>query len=125
MKTFFAVVGFVVVALVVGTCVACNDDDDNSLGRIQLVNHERSQCYEDEGCYDERGGDRGDYSGDQDYDQWNSDQRNHNRRNRGAFSPGPFDDSPVDAFNNVCMPGATCNYDDRQRRDEPPPEERR
>lgn len=31
---------------------------------------------------------------------------------RGSFSPGPFDRSPVDAFNNNCMPGATCYYGD-------------
>lgn len=68
------------------------------------ADHERGRCYD------------GDYCGDQEYDQWNSDQNNHNRRNRGAFSPGPFDDSPVDAFNNVCMPGATCTYN-------PPPEQ--
>ncbi len=29
---------------------------------------------------------------------------------RGSFSPGPFDHSPVDAFNNACLPGATCYY---------------
>lgn len=107
MKTGLAVVGFVVVALVVGTCVACTtDDDNNSLGHLELVSHE----YGD--------------GGDQDYDQWDSDQRNHNRRNRGAFSPGPFTDSPVDAFNGntVCLPGSTCYAD---RREEPPPEERR
>lgn len=62
---------------------------------------------------------RGDCSG-QEYDQWNSEQRNHNGRERGAFSPGPFDDSPVDAFNGICMPGATCHYDgDRQREQQP------
>lgn len=58
--------------------------------------------------------DRGDDGYEQEYDQryGSEDDRNRNRdRNRGAFSPGPFDDSPVDAFNNVCMPGATCHYD--------------
>jgi hypothetical protein len=25
-------------------------------------------------------------------------------------SPGPFEKSPVDAFNDMCMPGATCYY---------------
>lgn len=29
MRTAFAVIGFVVVALVVGTCVACADDEDD------------------------------------------------------------------------------------------------
>lgn len=118
MKTVFAVVGFVVVALVVGTCVACNDDDDESLnlGKVQLVNHERERCY-DGGC------------GDQSYDgQWSNEDRNRNRnRNRGAFSPGPFDDSPVDAFNGnvICLPGSTCYSDDRRRDENPPPEEQR
>jgi hypothetical protein len=113
MKTGFAIVGFVVVALVVGTCVACGDDDDsNSLGRIQLASHERERCY-DEDC------------GGQEYEgNWSNEDRNRNRnRNRGAFSPGPFDDSPVDAFNGnvICLPGSTC-YGDR-RGEEPPPNE--
>lgn len=74
-----------------------------------LADHERGRCYDGE-CYD------------QEYDQWNSDQNNHNRRNRGAFSPGPFTDSPVDAFNNnnVCLPGSTCNFEDRRQGEEPP-----
>lgn len=70
--------------------------------------HDGQDCDWD-GCYS------------QDYDQWNNEDKNRNRnRNRGAFSPGPFDDSPVDAFNNVCMPGATCHYDG-DRRGEPQP----
>lgn len=59
-----------------------------------------SDCYDGE-CYS------------QEYDQnyGSGDDRNRNQgRERGAFSPGPFDDSPVDAFNNLCMPGATCHY---------------
>lgn len=76
MKTIFAVIGFVVVALIVGTCVACNDDDDDrdTFGRIQLVNHERDRCYDydcgDEGGYDDgygRGGDGGESGGHQGY----------------------------------------------------------
>jgi hypothetical protein len=81
----------------VGAGVAWADHDGRG--------YERDRCYE------------GDCS-DQEYDQWNSEQRNHNGRERGAFSPGPFDDSPVDAFNGVCMPGATCHYDgDGRQRD--------
>lgn len=34
---------------------------------------------------------------------------------RGSFSPGPFDRSPVDAFNNNCLPGATCYYGDPKK----------
>ncbi len=41
MKTIFAVIGFVVVALVLGTCVACNDDDDDTLGKVVLISHNR------------------------------------------------------------------------------------
>lgn len=69
---------------------------------------ERERCSDSDDC------------GGQDYDQWNNDQRNHNRRNRGAFSPGPFDRSPVDAFNNLCAPGATCHYDGQRGRDGEP-----
>lgn len=132
MKTVFAVIGFVVVALVVGTCVACNDDDDESLNLGRTFNeqavsltvpvpparfvasHERERCYDGD-C------------GDQSYDQWRNEDRNRNRnRNRGAFSPGPFDDSPVDAFNGnvICLPGSTCYSDDRRRDENPPPEQR-
>lgn len=102
MKTVLAVIGAIVIIIVLGMFAVCGDGEDEAL-RLQLAGHE----------YDERG----DYSGDQDYDQGNQSDRNRNRnRERGAFSPGPFDDSPVDAFNNVCMPGATCHYN-------PPPEE--
>lgn len=76
---------------------------------VASADHEGSRCYEGE-CSE------------QEYDQWNSEQNNHNRRNRGAFSPGPFDDSPVDAFNNVCMPGATCYYDGKPGENQPPSE---
>jgi hypothetical protein len=116
---FGPIAGLIIVILaVIGFFAVCTGDDDksNSLGTIQLVSHERSRCYEDEGCYED---DRGDYSGDQDYDQWNNDQRNHNRRNRGAFSPGPFTDSPVTII--VCPPGTQyCGSDGS--RDQPPPD---
>lgn len=136
MKTAFAVIGFVVVALVVGTCVACNDDadDSNSFGKIQLVSHR----YDDGGGYDD-GGDNGCWNGEcydggdgysQRYDQnyGSRDDRNRNRnRDRGAFSPGPFRDSPV----TICLP-YSCNSGGEQsggnrndggRGDEPPPDE--
>lgn len=99
------IAGIIIIVLaIIGLFAVCSDDDGDvdTLSRIQLVSHE----------YD-----------DQDYDQWNNEDRNRNRdRNRGAFSPGPFDDSPVDAFNNVCMPGATCHYNPGPG-EEPPPEE--
>lgn len=105
---------FLAGALMAGYVAVVNDDQ--SLGRIQLVSHEYGggECW-DESC---RGG--------QDYDQWNNEDRNRNRnRNRGAFSPGPFDDSPVDAFNGntICLPGSTCYTDDRRQGNEPPPEQ--
>lgn len=106
--TFGPIVGLVIVALaLVGLFAICNDNGEvDALGRLELVSHEYGGgYYEDE-------------------DNWGGEDRNRNRgRDRGAFSPGPFRDSPVDAFNNVCMPGATCHYDDRQR-NEPPPDER-
>jgi hypothetical protein len=113
------IIGVVIVLVLLGGLGVCGDalfedeDERNDLGLPALVlDHE----YDDGGYYD-RGGD-------QNYeDQWSNEDRNRNRnRNRGAFSPGPFDDSPVDAFNNVCMPGATCHYDGRQ--EDPPPNER-
>lgn len=120
MKTFLAIIGFCVLFLfVAGTCAFCNDDDKNSLGKIQLAySDEQPQCHEDGYC----DGDDGDDGG-QRYDQnyGSRDDRNRSRnRNRGAFSPGPFDRSPVDAFNNLCMPGATCNYGDPKKKDQPP-----
>lgn len=66
------------------------------------ANHDEGYCDDNGDCYS------------QNYDQnyGSRDDRNRNRnRDRGAFSPGPFRDSPVDAFNGVCMPGATCYYD--------------
>lgn len=105
--TFGPIAGFIIVILaIVGFFALCNESDGevNTLGRLELASHEWD-------------------GGDQDYDSnyGSEDDRNRNRnRNRGAFSPGPFDDSPVDAFNNVCMPGATCHYDGRQGQEEPP-----
>lgn len=112
------VIGFFILIIVGGFAVcdwSINDKsepgDKHLLGRIQLVSHD----------YDDGDGDcdwRGDCGG-QEYDQnyGSRDDRNRNRnRDRGAFSPGPFRDSPVDAFNNVCMPGATCHYGDPDQR---------
>lgn len=126
MKTVFAVIGFVVVALIVGTCVACNDDDDdrNSFGPIQLVSHRYGG-----GGYDDGGGDC-DWNGRcSDGDEYRHDYSNHDRnrnrnRDRGAFSPGPFRDSPV----VICAP-YSCNSGGEQsggnRQDQPPPPDER
>jgi hypothetical protein len=91
-------------ALLVG-CIAIANDDESSFAIQQVANHE--YCEDNGDCYSQ------DY--DQNYGSRDDCNRNRNRE-RGAFSPGPFDDSPVDAFNNLCMPGATCYYQ--------PPEER-
>lgn len=91
---------FLTGALVAGCIAVVNDE--NSLARIVVASHDYGGDCDRDDC------------GGQEYDQNNGsrDDRNRNRdRNRGAFSPGPFDRSPVDAFNNVCMPGATCHYD--------------
>ncbi len=43
MKTFLAIVGFVFLALLVGTCAACGDDDERALSashRYECMNHE-------------------------------------------------------------------------------------
>lgn len=78
------------------------------------ADHDRERCYDYE-CE----------SYDHDY---SSSDRNRNRnRDRGAFSPGPFQDSPVDAFNNICLPGATCYYeepDQERESDQQPPDQR-
>lgn len=97
-------VGVILVAGIGVSCDALFEDEDevDDVGLEQVAYHEE----------DEYGSD------------YSSEDRNRNRhRNRGAFSPGPFDDSPVDAFNGntICLPGSTCNIDDR-RRDEPPDE---
>lgn len=112
MKTVFAIIGFVVVALVVGTCVACNDDDsDDSLGRIVLVSHERDRCQGYE-CRDGGSGNEGEY-------------RDDNRR--AGISPGPFDRSPVDFRDNrvtICFPFSSCRQDPSDDQ-QPPPEGQR
>lgn len=115
MKTAFAVIGFVVVAMVVGTCVACNDDDDQSLGKtsFQLASHR----YDDGGDCDWNG-DCGDDSYRNDYSS--NDRHRNERRNRGAFSPGPFDRSPVTII--ICPPGTQYCGSDGGRGNEPPDE---
>lgn len=134
MKTVFAVIGFVVVALVVGTCVACNDDDDSkdSFGPIQIVSRTYDHGGYDDGgdCWDEydcRGREYGPGDSRDRYDQnyGSRDDRNRNRhRNRGAFSPGPFDRSPVTII--ICPPGTQyCGSDGGRGQDQPPPDEQR
>lgn len=116
MKTAFAVVGFVVVALVVGTCVACSDDDQEGYKPMQLVSHQ----YDGGGDCDWSGQCGG---GDEYRHDYSNHDRNRNRqRDRGAFSPGPFRDSPV----VICAP-YSCNSGGEQsggnRENQPPPEE--
>lgn len=115
MKPLAVIIGVIFLAgVLVAGCVALVNDDD-TLGRVQLVSHE----YRDGGDCEWEGD-----CGGQDYDQWNNEDRNRNRnRNRGAFSPGPFDRSPVD-FSNSCISLDCSGRDEgRRRRDEPPPDE--
>lgn len=121
MKTFLAIIGFCVLFLfVAGTCAFCNDDDKNSLGKIQLAYYdEQPRCYDDGYCDD--GGDGYDQRYDQNYGS--RDDRNRNRgRNRGSFSPGPFDRSPLD-FRNACISLDCSGRGNDDRRDQPPPDE--
>lgn len=95
-----ATIGFIVVvmAILFAVCVSTTGASQHSLAPVAAY-HDGQECERQSDCDS------------QSYDQWRNEDRNRNRnRNRGAFSPGPFDRSPVDAFNNMCMPGATCNY---------------
>jgi hypothetical protein len=98
MRSSLAVAGFVVVALVVGTCVACTtdgDDDSRGSGVVAMA-----------------------VPLDYDYDRSGDEGRN-GRRCEGAqdcssFSP-TFEDSPVDIRDNnvqVCLPFARCGGSD-------------
>lgn len=84
-----------IVALIGLLSVCTGGEDDQSLGRLELVSHERDRCYGDE-CYDQGDG-AGGYGSD-----YGHNRRDDRNRNRGAFSPGPFDRSPVD-FSNSCI----------------------
>ena len=108
--TFGPIIGLIIIAFAIvgffAVCTGPDDDDDiDTLGRIELVSHEYG--YEDceyEECgygyrYDrrrERRGRGGDYDG-----------------NRAGISPGPFDRSPVD-FSNSCI-SLDCSGFDRRR----------
>lgn len=86
MRRWWAVAGFVIVALVVGVCVSCSDSDRESWAP---TSHQR-----------DRGGDD------------RSDGKDSDGKCQGArqcqdddFSPS-FDDSPV----ILCLPSSTCNF---------------
>ncbi len=116
----FAIIGIVVVLLLLGVCALVNDDNDDpdSYRPVQVASHD---YHGDDGCWDGECYDGDGYQQRYDQNYGSRDDRNRNRgRNRGAFSPGPFDRSPVDAFNRICMPGATCYYDGQG--DQQPPE---
>lgn len=89
------IVGIVVIALaLVGLFAICEEDENDldTLGRVELVSHDYGGGYED-----------GDDNGQEYEDNWGGEDRNRNRgRNRGAFSPGPFDRSPID-MRNACI----------------------
>ena len=136
MKTAFAIIGLLVVVLLVGSCWAvCNDDDDqkNSFGPIQLVaavtNHygDGGDCWDEYDChgrdYGDEDGSYGDYGGNRYRNEngtRNDQRRCRGRGCRGSFSPGPFDRSPV----TICAPYA-CNSGGEQsggNRENPPPQ---
>lgn len=87
-----------VLALIGLLAVCTPGEDDHSLGRIQLVNHDRY-----------RYGDGSDYG---------HNRRDDRNRNRGAFSPGPFDRSPVD-FSNSCISLDCSGREKNDRRRDP------
>lgn len=84
-------------------CGACFNDDDHrdSLGRVELIRHDR-------GGDDYGNDDGGRYGND------NDNRRCRGNNCRGSFSPGPFDRSPVDIHDN-CI-SLDCGGQDR-----PPP----
>lgn len=117
MKPLAIIIGIVFLAgVLVAGCVALVNDED-SLGRVELVSHE----YRDGGDCEWEGDCGGQYSSGGDYGHNRRDDRH---RNRGAFSPGPFDRSPVD-FSNSCISLDCSGRDEgrRRRRDEPPPDD--
>lgn len=91
MKLVAIIVGavFVLGALVAGCIAVVNDED--SLGPIQLVSHERDRCYDD--CGDDWGGGSdgnsgGDYEGGRSGDQGNGDGQCRNFCNITVPMPG-------------------------------------
>lgn len=99
---FFWAVGAVILffGLLAVACGACTDNDNRSLGRLQLVSH------------------RGDDNGGE-YGNGNDNRRCRGDQCRGSFSPGPFDRSPVDVHDN-CI---SLDCGGSQKKDQPPPEQ--
>lgn len=89
MKNWFAVIGFVVVALVVGVCVSCGDDDDDSMG-WQPTSHRDDRDYS--GDRDKGRNSRGDCEGAETCDERD-------------FSP-ELTDSPV----TICVQPGSCDF---------------
>lgn len=134
MKTVFAIIGFLVVVLLVGSCWAvCNDDDDRNSWAptvTQVAYHgDDGDCWDEYDCRGREYGDDDGYYGDYGGNRYrnengtrNDQRRCHGRGCRGSFSPGPFDRSPV----TICAPYA-CNSGGEQsggnRNDQPPDEE--
>ena len=88
-----------------------DEDEPDDLGiRVELISHERDDCYGYE-CREGGSGNEGEY-------------RDDNRR--AGISPGPFDRSPVDFRDNrvtICFPFANCRQAGEEA-DQPPPEQR-
>jgi hypothetical protein len=95
-----------ILALIGLLAVCTPGEDDHSLGRIQLVSHDRD-CEWDGDC----GG--GYYDGDRR-------RRGNDNRNGRNVSPGPFDRSPVE-MHDVCI-SLDCSGRDKERDREQPEE---
>jgi hypothetical protein len=104
-----AAIGFVVVAMAIifAVCVSTTGaaPTHHSLGRIQLIRHER-------------GGNDCDDSGCNDYGNHGNQRRCQGDQCRGSFSPGPFDRSPID-FSNSCI-SLDCSGRDKGDKKQPP-----
>lgn len=86
------VIGFVLAAMVLGVCVACDDDDEESSWAPRVEKSEKR-----------RGDDRS--------------RDGHSEKCKGAdycddkdFSPS-FEDSPV----YLCLPGSTCHFGEEEQ----------
>lgn len=101
------VVFFGLLAVACGACTSNSKDKGHSLGRIELIRHERSG--DDGGCDD---------SGCNDYGNHGNQRRCQGDQCRGSFSPGPFDRSPID-FSNSCI-SLDCSGRDKGDKKQPP-----
>lgn len=112
-------IAIILFAFLVG-CIAIANDDE-SLGKVQLISHEGravtldhyERSSEQGRCYDSECSNQ-DY--DQDYGNRGDQSRCRGNNCRGSFSPGPFDRSPVDIHDNqVCISPDCSSHNDNAR----------